>query len=59
MADSSRYPRNSEERARQLGAKLSCDAFNSLGSLDVPLCQRVGEQFAAELLEMLKEVKGG
>jgi len=50
MADAPNlYPRTTAERARQLGAKLACDAFNAVGSLDARKCQQLGDSFGAQI----------
>lgn len=50
------YPRTPEEKAWHLGARLACDAFNALGSLDAKLCQEVGTRFAAAIAELVRDV---
>lgn len=47
------YPRTPEEKARQLGERLACEAFNACGSLDARKCQEMGDALGEAIAELV------
>jgi hypothetical protein len=50
------YPNTPEEKARQLGARFACEAFNACGSLDAKKCQEMGDAFGKAIAELVRSV---